>query len=677
MFKDKYDKSLNNISPDGYIKQKVLLKIKNRNADIGFFGRRYVKVSFAAALCLVIALSSFAVWRVVKNPFDNKINNETKITESELDLQNQNVGSQKPNEEINSQPNVSKPADNDHKIHSNSSDYNTYRKIYDKISKLDFYSYYYDDIIFEEFDGMADAETIVPSSPPTSGTDKDSFKGDSDFSDSSNKPSSPNFSNTTTQVKDVDEADIVKTDGEYIYAMSKLKSSSYGNEDGIRIIKAGINPQLISTIQISEVGTSLYANEMFLYNKKLTVFFEDYNSDYEKISTVVKIYDVSNPKKPKIISTLRQSGSYYSSRMIQDKIYLITDNRISYDYFDEKKPETYVPSIYAENHNGVVKADDVYIQDYCTEARYSVVASYNMSNGCLIDSCSILGGTKALYCSLNNIVIAGYAKSQFSKVVRFAINDGKIDLSATGEIKGGVLNQFSISEHNGYFRFVTTDRILGISRNNLLILDGKLKKVGSIENVAPNEEVKSVHFMGDTAYFVTFRQTDPLFSVDLSNVKAPKILGKLKIPGFSEYLFPYGEGKLLGVGLEIDEETGEDLGVKLSMFDISNPANVTELDKFVIKGSYSIADNTHKAIFYDSKRNLIGVPVEVYDGNTYYLFSFKDNKFVKNNAFPCHTTTRGLYIDDIFYIVSDYFIELIDLTKFKFIDVLDFYLSEN
>ncbi|MBO7151814.1 MAG: beta-propeller domain-containing protein, partial [Clostridia bacterium] len=119
--------------------------------------------------------------------------------------------------------------------------------------------------------------------------------------------------------------------------------------------------------------------------------------------------------------------------------------------------------------------------------------------------------------------------------------------------------------------------------NSLRVLDKDLKEVGKIENIAPDERVYSVRFMGDTAYFVTFRQVDTLFSVDLKNPKEPKIIGALKIPGFSNYLFPFGEDKLLGIGQDADEKTGRTGGIKFSIFDISNPANVTESAKTVLK----------------------------------------------------------------------------------------------
>ena len=111
---------------------------------------------------------------------------------------------------------------------------------------------------------------------------------------------------------------------------------------------------------------------------------------------------------------------------------------------------------------------------------------------------------------------------------------------------------------------------------------------GNIGDLAEGEDIRSARFLGDIGYFVTFRNTDPLFSVDLSDPSDPKILGELKITGFSSYLHFYGENKLLGVGNEVDPETGAYTGIKLAMFDVSDPSNVKQLHKFVIKDTLQI-----------------------------------------------------------------------------------------
>ena len=141
---------------------------------------------------------------------------------------------------------------------------------------------------------------------------------------------------------------------------------------------------------------------------------------------------------------------------------------------------------------------------------------------------------------------------------------------------------------------VTTDD----ETNGLYILASNMKEVGSITGLAEGEQVYSARLLGDTGYFVTYEKTDPLFSVDLSDPKNPKIIGKLKIPGFSEYLHFYGENQLLGIGMDVDEDGVTTDGVKLSMFDVSDPSDVKEIETYVLEGTYGTdAGYDYKAVF--------------------------------------------------------------------------------
>ena len=317
---------------------------------------------------------------------------------------------------------------------------------------------------------------------------------------------------------------------------------------------------------------------------------------------------------------------------------------------------------------------------------YTVVCSFSIKDGKLLGSQSLLGGTYTLYCSTENIITAGYSSDDTTPIARFSLNDGNIKFEADGSIKGTLLNQFSIDEYKGNFRFVTTGTksvvINGeastnykiVDSNSLYVLNGELKQIGAIEDVAPDERVYSVRFMGDTAYFVTFRQVDPLFSVDLSNPKNPKIIGALKIPGFSNYLFPYGDGKLLGLGMEADEETGRTSGIKLSMFDISDPANVTEGSKTVLESDYSDALYNHKAALIDAKRNLIAFATYGKNGIDYMVYSYKDGKIVLNAQIELgnvYDEVRGLYINQEFYVVTEKSVSVYSLENFKHITTLD------
>lgn len=253
---------------------------------------------------------------------------------------------------------------------------------------------------------------------------------------------------------------------------------------------------------------------------------------------------------------------------------------------------------------------------------------------------------------------------------------------AQGTVKGTLRDDMAMNEYQDHLRLVTTVESYGVKKvidditgeliglddvdsrttNSLYILNEDLETVGMVEDLAPGERVYSARFMGNIGYFVTFRETDPLFSVDLSVPEDPKILGELKISGFSEYLHFYADNLLLGIGMEADEETGETQCLKLSMFDISNPADVKEKSKLKLE-EYDDADAlyNYKAVLIDTKKNLFGFCAynyEEYDKQMYLLFKFEDGEFKKIMEIPCSDSDsygydiRGTYIGERFFLTG-------------------------
>ena len=192
------------------------------------------------------------------------------------------------------------------------------------------------------------------------------------------------------------------------------------------------------------------------------------------------------------------------------------------------------------------------------------------------------------------------------------------------------MNQFSMDENNGYFRIATTKGDIwrndeNTSKNNLYVLDDELKIVGSIEDIAPGEKIYSVRFMGDRAYMVTFKTVDPLFVIDLKDAKNPKILGALKIPGYSDYLHPYDENHIIGFGKDAVEVVHKDnkgneigrnayyLGMKIAIFDVTDVNNPKEMftEKIGDRGTDSELLNNHKALLFSKEKNLMAFPITV------------------------------------------------------------------
>lgn len=309
------------------------------------------------------------------------------------------------------------------------------------------------------------------------------------------------------------------------------------------------------------------------------------------------------------------------------------------------------------------------------------------------DSKAVFGVSGLCYVSAENIYIteADYmtADSVQTSVRKVSYHDGKLEGTAQTKINGRLNDSFSIDEYNGYLRMVVTEEpqtgnsimpIYGSSTlntqddmtsNSLYVLDENLEIAGEIHDLAKDEQVYSARFMGDVGYFVTFKQVDPLFSVDLSDPASPKIIGELKIPGFSDYLHPYGNGLLLGIGMEVDEEGVTTEGVKLSMFDISDPSDVQEVSKYVLEDVYSTnASYNYKAVFADVEKNLFGF-VCYGDSTEYKVFSYDEKdgfKEIFSRELTGYGEARGMYAEDTFYLISGNTVESYTLSGFEKID---------
>lgn len=621
MFKDNYRNEADNIKADGFIKQKVLNKLKEEEIKKKSPLKIIYRVAAAVAACAVLVVAVHIV----------------------------NVEKQEPIDDIL----IKKTA--------------SYDDIFKAVNKLKVqYDFITDDMMEVINEGAVTKGTgseVALYESTTTAAPSENKNSENETADSND------FSETNTQVEGVGEADVLKTDGKYIYSLS-LKTGK------LRIIKAGKEPKQVSSTEIRYENFNI-TDAMYLYEDKLMVIGVDYTDTPE---TTVLVYDVSAPEAPEKLHECKQSGIYNTSRLIGDKLYLITNYTVNVNDAVVSKPVTYVPYSVCDGVTKVSEADCVALGSNISYPEYAVVCGFNISDGSLVSTQSMLGGTYALYCSTQNIIMAGYNNGEETPITRYAIKDGNIEFKATSTIKGTLLNQFSIDENKGYFRFVATytegketisDDVAMYemtTKNALYVLDSDLKQVGAITDIAPDERVYSVRFMGDTAYFVTFRQVDPLFSVDLSDPKNPKIIGALKIPGFSNYLFPYGEGKLLGLGQDADEKTGRTGGIKLSMFDINDPANVTESNKLILEAKYSDALYNHKASLVDFEKNLIGFGVYGERGYEYCIFRLGDNGFETVDVIDLGIDSgdgRGFYIGSEFYVISDNKLSVYNLSDFE------------
>ena len=478
------------------------------------------------------------------------------------------------------------------------------------------------------------------------------------------------YSETNVRQDGVDEGDTVKTDGTYLYV---LKDSS----KEIAIVDANTSSmKKLQTIRPEDIDN---IREFYLDTEKhyvIAVCEQQTGSDKEinaysywtSMNTVMITYDISNLENPKELGRVTQNGDYESSRKVGDYVYLFSDYSIYLDGIKKSKPETYVPLV-----NGkTMSAGDIFLPAVSEGYEYSVVTSVDIKNpGKTCDSKAIMSDGGQLYVSDKNIyyydTVWDYVNGQKTTLRRIGYKNGKLSAGAQGKVDGYINDSYSIDEYKGYLRIVLTDD----NKNDVRILDMDLKEVSSIENLAKNETVYSARLMGDTGYFVTFEQVDPLFSVDLSDPKNPEIIGKLKIPGFSDYLHPYGDGKLLGIGMDADEETGVTNGVKITMFDISDPSNVKEEDTYTLENVYSTdVSYDYKAALVDADQNLIGFAGSTEGMQKYFLFRYDEK-----NGFDLVLEeevngsqmmgTRGVYIDDALYVVQGNVVEAYSLKDYQ------------
>lgn len=591
------------------------------------------------------------------------------------------------------------------------------------------------------------------------------------------------YSQTNVQVSGVDEADIIKTDGQYIYQVSSQKlviSQVYPSEDmqvltNLKFDPAQFNPLelyvddryliLIGNSYIYDQGdqnaSTPPAVKPELPAVPRTSAPEGISSEiypYIPMSNTTKaiVYDLSDRANLKKVREIELEGQYISSRKIDSALYLVTNKYLDYYQILEQNIETPTPT-YRDSAAGEdytnVGYDSIHYFPDSVDANYLMIGSLDLNQPDQeLQVSTYLGAGQNIYASENSLYVAitryeteepaekpanndqpvSSTEPSFATgllpmpmktntvLYKFALDPGKVSYLAKGEVPGTVLNQFSMDEDNGYFRIATTKGAIwgtgeNTSKNNIYVLDKDLKQVGQLEDIAPGENIYSVRFVGERAYMVTFRTVDPLFVIDLAEPTSPRILGALKIPGYSDYLHPYDENHIIGFGKETIEVPQTDgygnvigttayyQGMKVALFDVSDVTQPKELFKETIgdRGTDSELLYNHKALLFDKDKNLLAFPVTVMEindasyspefGMPYGEFAFQ-GAYVYNldlvNGFTLkgkishpaasdqtspqydwyynqNKVERVLYIEDTLYTISQSMIKASDLTTLK------------
>jgi inhibitor of cysteine peptidase len=544
-------------------------------------------------------------------------------------------------------------------------------------------------------------------------------------------------STTNIQVAGVDEADTVKTDGDYIYTISTDQSNSYWlaassggsststSDNAVYVVDANANnAQVVSKItvdaNVEPAGLFLSSDgnrlaviaskyQHYLYGTRgdeiAPMIMPSYSAD---VYTFLYVYDVSNKADPVLARNLTVSGSYFNSRMIGNNVYAVVSQTA---WVSNGKPS--LPVAYEDNVAYDASPSSIYYADM-NDTSYTFTSFYGFdiqSDQTEASNMTVLmGGASAMYVSTDNLYVTytGWDQNsgQYTSVYRVAINGLQLSLAAQGSVPGYTLNQYSMDEYNGYFR-IATNWYSENQISNVYVLNQDLATVGKLEGLAPNENLHSTRFMGNRCYLVTYRTTDPLFVVDLSDPANPILLGELKISGYSDYLHPYDETHLIGVGKEATDngDIAYYQGVKLALFDVADVNNPKQISTVTIgdRGSDSDALSDPKAFLFDKAKNLLVIPVSIavvsesdkaqYGDSAYgstvwqgaYVYTITENGFtlkgnvthidsalLGSNGYLLNSTeyyntqnqwiTRSLYIGNVLYTVSNSEIKLNSLS---------------
>lgn len=561
---------------------------------------------------------------------------------------------------------------------------------------------------------------------------------------SSSSSNTKDYSTTNIQVENVDEADIVKTDGDYIYSIS---------EDNVIITDAKDpkQPKVVATIQSEDDDIP---EDIILYKDKLVVISTKGNQTQRyyynnRMNTVVKIYNITSREKPVLTKSYEMYEPYYTSRCIDNVLYVILsgnlrkeDDEIVVGYNEDNMEkemsidkikylkdvkttkQTLISTVDLNNETADIKLDS-YLMNisnaYVSEnAIYLLNQKYNNDSKIPI---KLLFGFKGVF-GLEDYYEMDSESGYYTEIYKFDIKEN-VEYKAKTKVKGKTINQYSLDEKDNHLRIALYDN----DGSRVAIFDEDLKQIGISDNVAKGEKMYSSRFIGDKVYFVTYKTIDPLFVMDLSNETKPKVLGKLKIPGYSTYLHPYDENHIIGIGMETKEiinrnsngkvisTTAKVVGMKMALFDVSNVNSPVQISSVVIGDSRTTSAilTNPKALLFSKEKSLIAIPVnnysqdfevtssnnyetminnytkygKPYNAEGYFVYNINVQDGFKLKGVITHEKTnatyyysnskllRGLYIDNNLYTVSETMIKVNELDSLKAVGELKLKNIEN
>jgi hypothetical protein len=545
----------------------------------------------------------------------------------------------------------------------------------------------------------------------------------------------PEFSTTNVQEEGVDEPDIVKSNGAYLYVLQ-------GNVIHAVDVRAR-KPRLAGSLELA----SGYGSELLLYANRLLVLSRGSGwveplagatrSIYPIVpsKSVLTEIDVSDPDAMKVVRTLTlEDSSYVSARLVGSTARIVASSSMPHEIafaapsagtpdatasalarnravVSTSRVGKWLPSFTLKKRDAkaapersLVQCRHVYRPASFSGLGLLTVLTIDLSKGLEpIDTDAIVTDGRIVYASPESLYVATERWSErplpaspteapatvTTAIHKFDISDpAKTEYHGSGQVSGFLLNQWSLSEYGGLLRVASTEApawwggaepesesFVSVLRER----EGKLVTVGRVGELGRGERVYAVRFVGDVGYVVTFRQVDPLYTLDLSDPDHPAVLGELKIEGYSAYLHPVGDDLILGLGQDASPE-GRIRGTQLSLFDVSNLRKPVRLHQKVIGPGSSEAEYDHHAFLYWPRTGLVAVPVQTYSAEP----GIADTPFVGAIGFRVgrqlgieelgrvtHETEGGNYqirrslvVGDALYTVSDAGVRASSLTTF-------------
>lgn len=540
------------------------------------------------------------------------------------------------------------------------------------------------------------------------------------------------YSSTNVQVDGVDEADMVKNDAEHIYVV---------DGGGLNILRAWPPTQVgeLSHTDIEGTPGSLFFDGLHT----VVVFSQLWGEQASPesggsfsvgdvawdTSTKITVLDVSDRREPRVIREIYAQGDLRASRRVGERVHVVLTDYLydrwepqgEYDNYLYAQRQAlkdvgagdWIPNLADHRRAGegwtitrgdATRCTDVYKPANRTDLQFTTVLSFTPSDvGSELLTVGVLAAADTVYATADSLYfgLSEYSSGPFpnsngsldSRLHKFALTaDGPV-YTASGRVPGTMLNQFSMDEHDGFLRLATTDWSDESVSNSLHVLQQsgtELVIAGSVTGIEPDESIYSTRFQGDRGYMVTFRQIDPLFTFDLSDPYRPRLVGELEVTGFSNYLHPFGDDRLLAVGEEISPE-GMNEGLQVSVFDVRDFDDPQLEDREVVDGmGWSEAQYDHHAFTFYEPTHVLALPVQRWgysDAPDASLALFKVDEeaddilvaldevdhsqwladvggdSLAQDAQWCSQVRRSVFVGNVLYVVSNFGIQVVDLNS--------------